>query len=424
MALPTIPQPAPTVGKSDWFVHDRFGLFVHWGIYSAAARHEWVKNREEIPDAVYQRYFDHFDPDLYDPKEWARAAKEAGMRYVVVTTKHHDGFCLFDSKLTDYKATNTPARRDLIAPLVEAFRAEGLRIGFYYSLIDWHHPEFPIDGLHPQRNDLAYRDANRDRDIRKYAEYLHGQVRELLTNYGKIDILWYDVAWPLDAAGWESGKMNNMVFQLQPDIIVNNRIKLPGDFSTPEQRIVAEADKDWESCMTMNDSWGYHKADDNWKPPRTCLRNLITCARLGGNYLLNIGPMADGSVPVESARILTTMGAWLGRNSESIYQAEPCQVSRSNYISFTRRGHTLYAHVHYWPGPVVTIGGLRNKVLGAKLLATGAPVRFEQDEFRVRFTGLPAAPPDTPITTIAVDCDGEPRQDMDHIRVDRPRLKV
>ncbi len=150
---------------TDWFVHDRFGLFIHWGIYALAARHEWVKNRERIRDEDYQRYFDHFDPDLYDPAEWAWEAKNAGMKYVVLTSKHHDGFCLWDSDLTDYKVTNTPYGRDLLAPFVEAFRAEGLKVGFYHSLIDWHHPEYPVDGLHPMRDDVAYREANQDRDM-------------------------------------------------------------------------------------------------------------------------------------------------------------------------------------------------------------------------------------------------------------------
>jgi len=183
------------VARRSWFVHDRFGLFIHWGLYALPARHEWVKNREKLTDEHYQRYFKHFDPDLYDPVVWARTAKQAGMRYAVITTKHHEGFCLWDSQLTDYKAPNTPIGRDLLRPWVEAFRAEGLKIGFYHSLIDWHHPEFPIDGLHPQREDLAFREQEKQRDVRKYAEYLHGQVRELLTNYGPIDILWFDFSY-------------------------------------------------------------------------------------------------------------------------------------------------------------------------------------------------------------------------------------
>ena len=190
----------------DWFVHDRFGLFIHWGLYSLPARHEWVRNREKISNEDYQKYFDHFDPDLYDPRVWAEEAKNAGMKYVVITTKHHEGFCLWDSALTDYKAPNTPARRDLLRPLVDAFRGEGFKIGFYHSLIDWHHPDFPIDGLHPMRDDLAFREQEKDRDIRKYAEYLHGQTRELLTQFGKIDILWFDFSYSRQDWGWSQGQ--------------------------------------------------------------------------------------------------------------------------------------------------------------------------------------------------------------------------
>src|SRR5437764_8792380 len=204
--MSSIPRPAPTAGETDWFVHDRFGLFIHWGIYSLPARHEWVKNRERIPDAAYQKYFEHFDPDLYDPHEWAKLARQAGMKYFVVTTKHHDGFCLFDSELTDYKATKAPAGRDLIAPMVAAFRGEGLKVGFYHSLIDWHHPEFPVDGLHPQRDDAAYRAREKDRDVQKYTEYLHGQTRELLTNYGKINVMWFDFSYSGSDWGWARGK--------------------------------------------------------------------------------------------------------------------------------------------------------------------------------------------------------------------------
>jgi alpha-L-fucosidase len=234
-----IPQPARTPGQSDWFIHDRFGLFVHWGIYALPARHEWVKNRERITDEAYQKYFDRFDPDLYDPAAWARAAKDAGMRYAVITSKHHDGFCLFDSQLTDYKATSTPARRDLLRPFVEAFRAAGLKVGFYYSLIDWHHPEFPVDGLHPQRDDPDFRAAQQHRDVRKYAEYLHGQVREILTMYGKIDILWLDFSYSNRDWGWSKGKgkedwqserLIGMIRELQPHILINNRSEVEQDF--------------------------------------------------------------------------------------------------------------------------------------------------------------------------------------------------
>jgi alpha-L-fucosidase len=331
------------------------------------------------------------------------------MKYMVMTTKHHEGFCHFNSALTDYCAPKRAARRDLVREYVDAARAEGLRVGFYYSLMDWHHP----DGARCENDEAARR---------RFVDYIHGQIRELLTNYGKVDILWYDVAWPLDARGWESDRMNEMVFQLQPDIIVNNRNKLPGDFSTPEQRIQAEqGERAWESCMTMNGSWGYHAADDSWKSPREVVNNLVTCARDGGNYLLNIGPKPDGSIPEASVAILTEVGKWMARNGSAIYSADRCQVSRSNYANFTRKRNTLFVHVRYWPGDTVVIGGLRNKVSGARLLATGAPVKVDQDDYRVRLVGLPSQPPDAPVVTLAVECDGEPRQDNVYVRRQKPR---
>jgi len=397
--------------RMKWWHEARFGMFIHWGLYSVLGRHEWVMENEAVPVAEYEQLAARFRPKPWPAREWAALAKKAGMKYMVMTTKHHEGFCLFDTSTTNYCAPKQAAGRDLVREFVEAARGEGLRVGFYYSLMDWHHP----DGARCREDEAARR---------RFVDYIHTHVRELMSNYGKIDILWYDVPWPLTAEGWESLKMNQMVRKLQPDIVINNRSRVPEDFDTPEQRIEASKARNWESCMTMNDSWGYHKADDNWKSARQCLRNLITCARLGGNYLLNIGPMPDGSVPPESVKILTEMGAWLSRNGAAIYTADPCSLTRSNYMSFTRKGNTLFAHVHYWPGSAAVIAGLRSKVLSAKLLATGAPVKFEQDEFRVRFTGLPEAAPDRPITTLAIECDGEPRQDTDYVRVNRPRRGV
>jgi len=195
-----------TTLNSEWFTESRFGMFIHWGLYSLAARHEWIQNMERIPAEAYQKYFDHFDPDLYDPVQWAQRARDAGMKYVVLTTKHHEGFCLWDSALTDFKATNTPCGKDLLTPFVQAFRDAGLKIGFYHSLIDWHHPEFPLDGHHPMRDDLAFREQAKNRDIRKYQDYLHGQVRELLTGFGKIDIMWFDFSYPFRSWDWAPGK--------------------------------------------------------------------------------------------------------------------------------------------------------------------------------------------------------------------------
>jgi alpha-L-fucosidase len=287
-----------------------------------------------------------------------------------------------------------------------------MRVGFYYSLMDWHHP----DGA---------RCAHDEEARKRFVAYTHGLIRELLTNYGKVDILWYDVSWPLDANGWESEKMNKMVFELQPDIIVNNRNKLPGDFSTPEQKIVAETGgRAWESCMTLNDSWGYQRADDNWKSSKTVIRNLITCAHDGGNYLLNIGPRGDGSIPEESVRILSEVGKWMDGNGDIIYTAEICQPHRSNYASFSRKGNTLYMHVHFWPGGDVSISGLKVKVNSAYFHRTKQQLKFTQDDFRLHITGLPMEAPDSPVTTIAIECDALPKQDTDFVRINKPRAGV
>jgi alpha-L-fucosidase len=395
--------------RMKWWHEAHFGMFIHWGLYSVLGRHEWVMENEGIPVAEYEQLAKRFTPKPNAARAWAKLARQAGQKYMVMTTKHHEGFCHFDSKLTNYCAPKQACGRDLVKEFVEAVRGEGLRVGFYHSLMDWHHP----DGARCAEDEAARQ---------RFVAYVHGQIRELLTNYGKIDILWYDVAWPLDAKGWESEKMNKMVFELQPDIIVNNRNKLEGDFSTPEQKIEAAKGKAWESCMTMNDSWGYQKADDDWKSPRLVIQNLSTCAKDGGNYLLNIGPKPDGSVPEESVRILTTVGKWMDRNAPSIYTQDRCRVNRSNYAFFTRKGNTLYMHVKFWPGEVVTIGGLATKVLSAKLLATGQPVQFTQEKFRTRFTGLPQRAPDAPLTTLAIECDSEPIQDTNMVRKERPRV--
>jgi alpha-L-fucosidase len=399
-----------------WWHQARFGMFIHFGLYAAHGRHEWAMEMEAIPVAEYQRFTEGFKPAPGSPRKWARLAKAAGMKYMVLTSKHHEGFCNWDTKLTNYNAAKYGPKRDLIAEYVEAARAEGLRVGFYYSLMDWHHP----DGA---------RSASADAARRRFVDYTHGLIRELMTNYGKIDVLWYDVSWPLDAKGWESEKMNRMVFQLQPDIIVNNRNKLPGDFSTPEQTIRAEEGaRAWESCMTLNDSWGYQAADDNWKTPRTVIRNLITCARDGGNYLLNIGPQPDGGIPPESERILRAAGEWVNRHGEALHGTDRCKVSRSTYANFTARGNTLYMHVHFWPSggqaSDVAISGLRNKVLSAKILKTGQSGAVAQDGFRTHITGLPATAPDSPVTTIAIECDGAPVQDTDYVRINKPRAGV
>ncbi len=345
--MTALETPAPTTGDTAWFTEARFGLFIHWGLYALPARHEWVKQRERIRDEDYQRYFDHFDPDLYDPAAWARLAKAAGMRYVVVTTKHHEGFCLWDSRLTDYKAPNTPAGRDLLRPLVDACRAEGLRIGFYYSLIDWHHPDFPVDGLHPQRDDEEYKAANAGRDIARYREYLHGQVRELLTGYGPVDIIWLDFSYPNRVWGgkgrddWDSAGLVAMIRELAPQIIVNDRLDLPesADVRTPEQyqprgwltvdgrRVV------WEACQTLTGSWGYDRDNLDWKSPELLVRLLVaspsaatasTCTSSPGPFATSIWTAWPARSPTPSCSTTPPRSSCARSTRVSRRRTPPC----------------------------------------------------------------------------------------------------
>jgi len=405
----TVSRPASTSPPDHerrirWWRDAKFGMFIHWGVYSLLGRDAWAMGDEDIPLHEYEPYARQFQPQPNAARAWARLARESGMKYMVMTAKHHEGFCLFDSKLTDYCAPRQGPGRDLAREYVDAARAEGLRVGFYYSLMDWHYP----DWLHA-KDDAAAR--------RRFVDYTHGQIRELLTNYGKVDILWYDMAVPLDAEGWESEKMNRMVLELQPEILVNNRNRLAGDFSTPEESTQA-GKGDWESCMTINDSWGYCAGDQTWKSPQRIVRDLVECARDGGNYLLNIGPKADGSVPEPSVRILKAVGKWLEKNGAAIYGTQKCRFPHGNVEAYTRKGNTLYTHVHFWPGSTVTVGGVTTQVKSARLLATGKEVAFTQKGRQVIFSGLPAEPPDELVTVIAAECESEPVQDALSSRVD------
>jgi alpha-L-fucosidase len=429
-------QPAPTAAdlkqaatreaRMEWWHAAKFGMFIHWGLYSVIGQHEWAKEYEGIPIPQYELLAKHFHPKPNAARDWARLAKAAGQKYMVMTTKHHEGFCHWDSQLTDYNAKKQGPGRDLVREFVDAARAEGLRVGFYYSLMDWHHP----DGATCKTDEAARQ---------RFVAYTHGLIRELMTNYGKIDVLWYDVDWPLTAEGWESERMNEMVFSLQPDIIVNNRNGLQGDFSTPEQHIQAsEVGRAWETCMTLNDSWGFNRFDDAWKTPKTIVNNLATCALGGGNYLLNIGPEPDGSIPPQSIEVLEAVGRWLETNGKAFYGTERGNISGNVGSNFTRRGNTLYIHQHYWPGhtpaaewltffqpeSVIALGGLKAKVLSAKLLKTGQSVKFTQDDQSVRFVGLPLIAPDQPATVLEVECDSEPIIDHGISRNLWPRYKV
>ena len=390
--------------KTDWFVHDRFGMFIHWGIYAIPARGEWVRSHEFISVEDYQKYFDEFDPVDYDPKSWAKAAKQAGMKYAVMTAKHHDGFCLFDSKLTDYKATNTKAKRDLIKEYVDAFRAEGLKVGLYYSIIDWHHPDYPHygDRQHPMRDNEDFKNVKHDFD--NYLEYMHGQVEELCTNYGQIDIFWFDFSYDhLEGEAWRATDLVRMIRRHFPNVLIDNRLEASGegfgslvtdnpteysgDFVSPEQIIppkgIYKANGEpvlWEACVTMNNNWGFAQKDTNFKPPEMLIKKLVECVSKGGNLLLNVGPDAKGNIPCESLKILNEIGCWMSKNSESIYGCGYAGIDKPEFGRVTRRGNILYYHVmENQVGYIPLIGIKAEQIKRIWLVSTGAEMKIQRD---------------------------------------------
>lgn len=376
-----------------WFDHDRFGMFVHWGLYALLARHEWVQSREKIEPERYEQYQQYFAADRYDPKQWAELAAGAGMKYVVLTTKHHEGFCLWDSRLTDYKITNSPYGRDAVAEFVTAIRDAGLKVGFYHSLIDWHHPDFPIDQIHPLRDHPDAEKLNRDRDIAKYREYLHGQVTELLTDYGEISYLFYDFSYPNSADpryegkgrdAWGSEELLAKTRELQPGIIVNDRLDLPGDLVTPEQyQPSGPMMKDgqpvrWEACQTINGSWGYDRDNLDAKPVDLLIRMLVDGVSKNGNLLLNVGPNGRGEIDPPDAARLREIGAWMDLHSASIYGAGPSDFTPPPGGVYTQRGDRLYLHLFSWPMRHVHLPGLAGKVKYAQLLNDASEISYRE----------------------------------------------
>jgi len=388
-----------------WWTDARFGMFIHWGLYALPARHEWVKNREQITTEDYQKYFNYFNPDLYNAREWARMAREAGMKYAVITSKHHEGFCLFNSAYTDYNATKTPYGKDIIKEWVEAFRAEGLKIGFYYSLIDWHHPHFTIDRVHPQRvaSKEEYEKLNKGKDMNIYREYLKNQVREILTNYGKIDIMWLDFSYPGENGkgrdDWGSVELGKMVRQIQPGILVNDRADLkdvPGgwDFTTPEQYKVdkwPEIDGKripWETCQTFSGSWGYHRDETSWKNIRQLLVLLIESVSKGGNLLLNVGPTGRGMFDTRAQKALTEMGTWMKYNSRSIYgctEAPPeFKAPSQTVLTYNPGAKRLYIHLVDYPLQNLKLPGYKGKVKYAQFLHDASEIKITTPPVRSR----------------------------------------
>lgn len=380
-----------------WWTDARFGMFIHWGLYAQAARHEWVKKRERITDEEYEKYFEQFNPDLFDPADWAKKAKAAGMKYAVITSKHHEGFCMFESEHTDYNIMNTPYGKDIIKEWVDAFRAEGLGVGFYYSLIDWHHPEYTIDRVHPQSAGTQdeYDELNKDRDMSVYREYLRNQVREILTNYGKIDILWLDYSFPGEFGkgkeDWGSVELMKMVRELQPEIIVNDRADLKDyqggwDFTTPEQFKVPSWPEingekiPWETCQTFSGSWGYYRDEHTWKDNKQLLVLLIESVSKGGNLLLNVGPTGRGTFDYRADKALKEMGEWMDYNSRSIYgctQApDEFEAPEHTLLTYNPETNRLYIHLLDYPLQNFSLHGFKDKIKYAQFLHDASELKI------------------------------------------------
>ncbi len=423
----------------EWWREARFGMFIHWGVYAVPAGTykgqkinrigEWIMNRGKIPVADYQQFAAAFNPVHYDADAWVKLAKDAGMKYIVITTKHHDGFALFDSKASKWDMVDaTPYGKDLLKPLAEACRKHGIKLGFYYSHAqDWNNPggaaarkvtsegwanpdSARIDAYtaaHKGHWDPAQTTKTMDQYIDEVAV---PQVKELLTNYGDVAVLWWDT--PTDMTDAYAEKFKE-VLKLQPNIITNDRLKRPnfaGDYTTPEQRIpkVGEMDgKDWETCMTMNGSWGYKSYDNNWKPTATLIQNLIDIASKGGNYLLNIGPKADGNIPAESIERLQQVGKWMKVNGEAIYGTKGSPLAPMSWGRCTQKtegGKTfLYLSVFEWPANgKLEVPGVKAKVAGASLLAGGVKVKTGQSKDILTLT-VPAQAPDPIASVIKVE---------------------
>ncbi len=396
----------------DWWKNDRFGLFIHFGLYSMGARHEWVKTREQMSDAQYDEYFKRFDPDLFDARDWIRQAKAAGMKYAVITTKHHEGFCLFDSAFTDYKSTNTPFGRDIVREFVEACRAEGMKVGFYYSLIDWHHPQYTIDRWHPQRPgsfgthdrkaskkvpEEKWTEVNKGRDFSIYRKYMYDQVTELLTKYGKIDLMWFDftVVWDhsKSSADWKSDDLLALVRRLQPGIIVNNRLGIDGkkdygDFITPEQKMqrkwpLREGKREpWEMCQTFSGSWGYYRDEKSWKSMHQIIELLVSCVANGGNMILNVGPTGRGDFDWRAQDRLAAMGKWMKANSRAVYG---CTIAPDGFsapagtmLTYNPKTKRLYMHLFDYKGGKFQVPFL-DKTSYAQFLHDGSELRRDKD---------------------------------------------
>lgn len=392
---------------ANWFVNARYGMFVHYGLFSLAGRGEWTMNRERIYPKEYKKAASKFTAEKFDADAICKLAVKSGMKYINFTTMHHDGFRLYDTALSNFNSMKSPAKRDLVAEIVTAARNSGLKVSLYHSLNNWYDSPDGVDAL---ENPAAYE---------VFIKNTHERIKELVSRFNPIDLLWYDGWWPFNSDGWKAQEMNDMVRKVQPHIIFNGRNGLPGDFATPEGHMSAPTPwRPWEACMTLNNHWGYHKGDNEWKTPTQVIDLLVKAAAGNGNLLLNIGPCGDGSIPKATLKILKQVGAWLKLNAESVNGHETFTFdleNRGNHNGdwahsgpFTVKGNFLYHFVRYWTGPELVVAGIQNKVKKVVLLGRKSEsLKFKQEGERTVISALPLKAPSL-MPVIRFECEGKP----------------
>lgn len=398
----------------EWFKEVKFGMFIHWGVYALLGKGEWIRTVDQIPEEEYQKLPPKFNPTKFDPNEWADLAKQAGCKYMVFTTKHHDGFCMWDTKTTDYKVTNTPYGKDVLKMVDKAFEKKGLRAGHYFSVMDWHNPDYlprlqweeeqrPADGADPKR----------------FVKYMQAQIKEIVSGDYDPFVLWYDGGWMNAPTEYNAVETNAMVRKLNPDILINDRMFTKEDLTTPEQRIPPTGMKDaegnpllWEACITMTGHWwGYDKHEKQFKTSEYLIRMLVDIVSKGGNLLLNIGPKPDGTIQKEFVARLRDIGKWMDKYSEAIYGTTP---SPFNLLPFygrvTTKGDKLYVHVFDWPGDLtVRLPNLQNEVKRAYLLEPGKPALASERDGADWLVKLPKKAPNKVASVLVVELEGAPQ---------------
>lgn len=401
-------EATPIDPRMEWYVKARYGLFIHYGLYSLLQRGEWVMNREQFPLEEYAQLAEQFRAENFNAEQIAQLAVDAGMKYVILTTMHHEGFRLYDTALSDFNSFKSPCGRDLVKELVDACRARNLRIGLYHSLNNWYDQPDSVDALE-------------DKDAYEiFIKNTFSRLKELVTIFNPVDIMWYDGWWPFNSEDWRGEEMNQMIREIQPNIIFNGRNGLPGDMGTPEGHVSAPTPwRPWEACITHNNSWGYHAGDHDWKSSRDIVDMLIKCAAQKGNLLFNVGPKPDGSLPDPTVKALREVGAWLKKIGEAIFDTDFFSYNlmeqnaqpgseHNHHGSFTAKGNSMYYFVRRWVTPELTLCGVCGTIKNVTLLNTGEKLAFTQDGGKVIIDGLPDQSPDPLCPVIKYEFVGKP----------------